>query len=1370
MTRKMPRIVLFFLTGVVLAALAGCQSKGSYKLHLEFPDEESKISVDRIHVSVLWPSGHTCDELMSGSLDPKSIAALPEIELKYPPDAPASSGIEGVPAGNLLFYAEGLNENGGTLLKGCSPARVEGGKTIDVTVKMAWSCRPVSGEEIPQNNVDDNCDGRTDECMEEADCKDSNNCTMDFCDDEECRHPPYPNVGVPIRCSDDDPCTLNDQCSEGVCGGAQKDCSSFSGICLEGVCDPETGTCGQKTSADGTECDDGKYCTTDDACTNGGCAGTPRICTSADPCLEGFCNEEKKECEFERIPIPGAEGPAGTCNDGEDNDCDGMTDTVDPNCKPCQNAGECDDGNACTTDECTVEGCRNNAVIEGTTCDDGKYCTAGDRCVGGVCRPVATRGCSEVEDACNFAVCDEEADQCVKQPKTNGASCEDGLFCTAVEQCADGVCQVVAMRDCSDGNDCTMDTCQEVLGCQHQNQPKGIQEGNPGDASCDNGIDDDCDLLTDFEEDPDCRSCLPGDPCGDNNPCTDDSCTQGLCRHQNKADGTSCEDGFYCTTSKTCTGGICGGVPRVCEDDGIACTDDLCDSEENQCVHPWHASPETKDICFDGIDQDCDHVADGCCLGDGTFKAKVDYPTGIGPISVTTGDFNADGILDLAVAKYSSNNVGVFLGNGSGGRGNGAFSPRVDYLTGLSPYSVTAGDFNADSILDLAVANMNGASVSVLLGNGSSGRGNGTFATKVDYAAGTEPAWVTTGDFNGDSILDLVVANWVSSNISVFLGNGTGGQGNGTFAQKVDYTMGSSPASVAAGDFNKDSILDLAVTNYYSNSVSVLLGNGSGGHGNGTFAPKVDYPTGTNPQSVATGDFNADGILDLAVANKGTSYISVLLGRGSGGIGNGTFAAKVDYPVGTYPSSVTIGDFNADSIQDLAVANANTNNASILVGNGSGGKGDGTFASKVDYPAGTGPASVTAGDFNADSLLDLAVANNGSGSVSVFLAKGSGSRGDGTFAAKVDFAAGASPEGLTVGDFNADSILDVAFPNSDAFDIGVLLGNGIAGRGDGTFAPKVSYLPDYWSAPISVTTADFNADSILDLAVSTYTGFTVLLGNGGSGRGDGTFVWKASYDLLGTSFRSAKTGDFNADGILDLVAVSWASSSVSVLLGNGTGGRGDGTFTPEVVYPTGTNPFTVTTGDFNSDRILDLVVANISSANVSVFLGNGSSGRGDGTFAPKVDYATAGGALWVTTGDFNSDSILDLAVSGYGPISVLLGNGSSGRGNGTFAARVEYPSENQPYSITTGDFNADSLLDLAVTSYGPCKVSILLGNGSSGRGNGTFAPKVDYAVGSGPYWVEAGDFNADSILDLVTANYDGHSVSVLFGRGACLSE
>jgi len=344
-----------------------------------------------------------------------------------------------------------------------------------------------------------------------------------------------------------------------------------------------------------------------------------------------------------------------------------------------------------------------------------------------------------------------------------------------------------------------------------------------------------------------------------------------------------------------------------------------------------------------------------------SFAAAVNYAAGDGPLSVTSGDFNGDGHLDLAAANELTNNISILLGNG-----DGTFQAAANFTAGNSPISITTGDFNEDGRLDLAVANYVTYNVSILLGNG-----DGTFNTAVSYAVERYPFSVTSGDFNGDGHLDLAVANFddtaglVSDHVSVLLGNG-----DGTFNAAVNYDPGSRPRSVITGDFNEDGKLDLATANENSDNVSILIGNG-----NGTFRAAVNYAAGDFPMSVTAGDFNQDGHLDLAVANDVSNNVSILLGNG-----DGTFNAAVNFAAGGFPFSVTKGDFNRDGRLDLAVTLFSSDNVGLLLGNGNG-----TFNPPVKFAAGDGPFSATAGDFNGDGKLDLATANNTSDTVSVLL-------------------------------------------------------------------------------------------------------------------------------------------------------------------------------------------------------------------------------------------------------------------------------------------------------------------------------------------------------------------------------------------------
>jgi hypothetical protein len=289
-----------------------------------------------------------------------------------------------------------------------------------------------------------------------------------------------------------------------------------------------------------------------------------------------------------------------------------------------------------------------------------------------------------------------------------------------------------------------------------------------------------------------------------------------------------------------------------------------------------------------------------------------------------------------------------------------AFTAATNFGAGVRPRFVAVGDFNGDGRQDLAVANQLSANVSILLGNG-----NGTFGTATNFGAGSAPSSVAVGDFNGDGRQDLAVANQGSATVSILLGNG-----DGTFGTATNFGVGFIPFSVAVGDFNGDGSQDLVVANQGSANVSILLGNG-----NGTFGAATNFGVGSAPSSVAVGDFNGDGRQDLAVANQGSATVSILLGSG-----NGTFGAATNFGVGFAPLSVAVGDFNGDGRQDLAVVNQGSATVSVLLGNGNG-----TFGAATNFAAATGPLSVAVGDFNGDGKQDLAVANQFSDNVSILL-------------------------------------------------------------------------------------------------------------------------------------------------------------------------------------------------------------------------------------------------------------------------------------------------------------------------------------------------------------------------------------------------
>jgi hypothetical protein len=367
---------------------------------------------------------------------------------------------------------------------------------------------------------------------------------------------------------------------------------------------------------------------------------------------------------------------------------------------------------------------------------------------------------------------------------------------------------------------------------------------------------------------------------------------------------------------------------------------------------------------------------------------------------------------------------------------------------------------------------------------------------------------------------------------------------------------------------------------------------------------------------------------------RSTTLLALALAAGSAASAQAqcvsSFLTAINYAAGTRPYSIAYGDFNGDGKPDLAIANATSNDLSILINDGTG-----AFLPAVPYPAGNSPASVAIADFNNDGKLDVVVANFAASTVVIFIGNG-----DGTFQPAVPYATAQFPSSVVVGDFNADGKPDLAVAASGAGVASILLGNG-----DGTFKTAVNYTTGPY--PIALATADLNADGKLDLALADNSNntITILLGNG-----DGSFQ-SATFLPAGANPTGIAIADLNADGEPDLVVSDNAfGESFNVYLGNG-----DGTFATRVPYGTGNNqPIWITVGDFNGDAKPDVAVANLLSNNISVFQGSGS-----GTFAPQTDYAMGTRPQSIVAVDVNNDGRLDIVGAAQNGVWVLPNNAAS---------------------------------------------------------------------------------------------------------------
>ena len=301
--------------------------------------------------------------------------------------------------------------------------------------------------------------------------------------------------------------------------------------------------------------------------------------------------------------------------------------------------------------------------------------------------------------------------------------------------------------------------------------------------------------------------------------------------------------------------------------------------------------------------------------GDGTFGAPATFATGTTPKMIAVGDLDGDLHPDLVSANQDADSVSVLIGDGAGG-----FAAKVDYPACHGTHEVALGDLDGDDTLDVVAACWGGR-VSVLLGTG-----DGTFGPKVDVIAGSAPHSVALGRFDADGFLDAAVANHGDKSISILKG-----KGDGTFEAAVGYAVGTGPHSIRADDLDGNGTLDLATANDGSADVSILLGAGDG-----TFAPSISYPAGSVPKGVAIADVTGDGLPDVLTANTGGSYptcckpggdtISVLPGSGTG-----TFGAAVTTVVGLTPFSIATGDIDGDGDLDVATADWHSDDVTVLL-------------------------------------------------------------------------------------------------------------------------------------------------------------------------------------------------------------------------------------------------------------------------------------------------------------------------------------------------------------------------------------------------------------------------------------------------------
>ena len=718
-----------------------------------------------------------------------------------------------------------------------------------------------------------------------------------------------------------------------------------------------------------------------------------------------------------------------------------------------------------------------------------------------------------------------------------------------------------------------------------------------------------------------------------------------------------------------------------------------------------------------------------------TTSLAVTVPSGatFGPISVQVANLTA-----ISTQFFLPTFTAVTPGIGSN-----SLVAKVDFTTGTGPIGVAIGDLDGDGKPDLAVANQGSSTVSVYRSTSTSGVINASsFAAKVDFTTGTLPQSVAIRDVDGDGKPDLALANYGSNTLSVYRNTSTSGVINASsFAAKVDFTTGTNPRGVVIGDVDGDGKPDLTVANEGSNTVSIFRNTSAPGTIDASsFAAKVDFTTGALPRSVAMGDVDGDGKPDLALANwRGGSGTTVSVYRNtstSGVINASSFAAKVDFTTGSGPISVAIGDVDGDGKLDLAVANNGSATVSVFRNTSASGViNASSLSAKVDFTTGSGPFGVSVGDVDGDGKPDLAVTNDGSATVSMFRNTAtSGTINASSFATKADFTTGTNPYSVVIGDVDGDGKPDLTVANNTSNTVSVLRNL------DPLFLEVgASAGVDDAGTGEGAAWGDYDGDGDQDLYVVNYGSANKLYRNNGNGTFTEVGVSAGVADT--GNGNGAAWGDYDNDGDLDLYLTNNGTNRLYRNNGNGTFTEvGAAAGVANVGYGIGT-----AWGDYDNDGDLDLYVVNYGSANL-LYRNNGNGTFTEVGVAASVNNAGTGyAAAW---GDYDNDGDLDLYLANNGTANRLYRN----NGNGTFTevgAAAGVADAGSGFGVAWGDYDNDGRLDLYLTNFG--QPNRLYRN----NGNGTFtevgaaAGVDDGGNGVGTAW---GDYDGDGDLDLYMVN------------------
>ncbi len=680
---------------------------------------------------------------------------------------------------------------------------------------------------------------------------------------------------------------------------------------------------------------------------------------------------------------------------------------------------------------------------------------------------------------------------------------------------------------------------------------------------------------------------------------------------------------------------------------------------------------------------DCDGngLPDVCDTGPTpvSLQATEAIPFGISSTGVVLGDWNADSLIDLAVTHDSAGVVSIAIGESNGG-----FTVNRSYPVGDVPIGIVAADLDGDGTEDLATANRSANTVSILFG-----RGDATFRPAGSLLVGQGPEHIVASDFNNDDAMDLAIAEVTFGTISVLLG-----YGDGTFHWPVRMALDGAPTALLATRLDDDDHVDLVA------SVSLSGVSLFSGIGDGTFVRPRKVAVGGTFFGVVATDLDQNSIVDL-VTLDGESNIHAFLGT-SGGLCQRSDTA----PAGELAVDLTSGDWDQDGNTEIAVLAERS--AAVFMFEWL----DDRFVSLGDFPAGANRRAIASAD--GATGADPVVATIGAGGLAPVMTNDEAGRLSPVQRVDLDGAADVAvihhqtgPPTLAVADRDHGAVHLVPITGPETFG-----------------APQTISFDE--GTATEIESLHVNADGLVDLAVLRTQPSRILLLMAEENR---TFTAGLELPVDGTT--SLIATDLSSDRIDDLVVANHSMDDVSIYVS-----RGDGTFETELRIPVGPQPGRLVAGDLNGDGLVDLVVSHDSRNAFYVLVG-----EGQGKFLPVQRIQTNSSRLTgIAVGDWDGDGLGDVITThqreGAEIYFYVDGGGFESPGR-VFEAEL--------HVIVPADVDGDGQLD--VVGSGANDVFIALG-----RGDGRFLPPQHFIVGQRVLGLVTDDLDDDDRVDIVTAN------------------